>query len=339
MRGVARREFLIAFGALASAPRFLAWLSLAPCIAVAQTKVRRVGFFYGGSRESARRTGRYAAFIRGMNELGYVENKDFVLVERYIEGGFERIVSMAKELLDAKVEVIVVSGGTSRRALQQLTKTVPVVVVVAVDPVREGFAESLARPGKNFTGLSAVLSDIFPKHVELIKATLPGMSRLAVLAHPSNQTHPALMKGVEAAARANGIRVLQVNVNASRDFEPGFAEIRRERAEALLMLGDAFFVQHFPQIAELAAKHRLVSTYSGREYPEAGGFMSYGPNFREHYRRAAGYVDKILKGAKAGDLPMEQPTKFELVINRRTAKALGVAIPDELLLRADEVIE
>ncbi len=325
--------------AIAALACFSGVIASPDALAQQQRKLWRVGFLYGGSRQSVLNTGRYAAFLRGMSELGYTEGKNFVVVAQYVEGTFERALVLAKELLSAKVDVIVVSGGASQQALQQLTSTVPVVVVVAVDPVRDGIAESLAHPGKNFTGLSAVLSDLFPKHVELIKATLPRMSRLAVLVNPRNRNHPALIKSVDAVAQANGIRVLLVNAGTLQEIETGLAEMARERAEALLMLGDAFFVQQFSEIAELTIKHRMVSTYSGREYPEAGGFLSYGPNFRDHYRRAASYVDKILKGAKPGDLPMEQPTKFELVINRKTARALGLTIPPELLLRADEVIE
>ena len=301
-------------------------------------KVWRIGFLYGGSRQSALDTGRYPAFLQGMRELGYVENKNFTLIERYSPNA-ESALTVAKELLNAQPDVILVSGGTSLQALYKLTTTVPVVVAVSTDPLRQGIAESLARPGKNFTGLSAVLTDLFPKHVEIIKAAAPRTSRLAILMNPQNGSHAGLAKLVEAAAQEHKMRAQLVSVSASLDFEAAFAEMQRQRAEALLMLGDSFFVQHFPEIAKLTIKHRMISTYSGREYPEVGGFLSYGPNFRDLYRRTAKFVDKILKGAKAGDLPFEQPTKFELVINRSTAKALGVRIPDELVLRADAIID
>jgi putative ABC transport system substrate-binding protein len=301
-------------------------------------KVRRIGFFYGGSRQSALETGRYAAFLQGMRELGYVENKDYVIVARYSDGP-ERTPALAMELLDAKVDVIVASGGPPAQALLKSTTTMPIVLAVSVDPVRDGFAQTMAHPGRNFTGLSAVLADIFPKHVELIKAARPRISRLAILVNPRNASHPALAKRVEAAAHEHKMRPQLVQVSSSTDLEPAFADMAGQRAEALLVLGDSFFVQHFRQIAGLAIKHRMISTYSGREYPDLGGYMSYGPSFRDHYRRTARFVDKILKGAKPGDLPFEQPTKFELVINRSTAKALGERIPDELVLRADAVID
>jgi putative ABC transport system substrate-binding protein len=271
-----------------------------------------------------------------MRELGYVENKNFVVVARYMQGA-EGAPALFKELLDARVDVIVASGVQS--VLLQSPTTVPIVLAVVVDPVGQGVAESLARPGKNFTGLSAVLTDLFPKHVELIRTARPGVSRLAILARPDNPSHAGLAKRVEAAAQENKMRAQLVRVSAQADFEPAFAEMQRERADALLILGDGFFVEHFREIGRRAIEQHMISTYSSREYPELGGFLSYGPNFRDHYRGTAKFVDKILKGAKPGDLPFEQPTKFELVINRSTAKALGVRIPDELVLRADAIID
>ncbi|OLC69967.1 MAG: hypothetical protein AUH79_00525 [Betaproteobacteria bacterium 13_1_40CM_4_64_4] len=302
------------------------------------SKVWRIGFLYGGARQSALDTGRYQAFLQGMRELGYAENKNFVLVERYSQT-VDSVLPNARELLSAQPDVILVSGGASLLALRELTTTVPVVAAVSVDPVRQGLAENLSRPGKNFTGFSAVLSDLFPKHVQVIKAALPHISRLGILTNPRNVDHMALEKSVGAAAHDHGMRVHLVKVSAFPEFDPAFAEMERQKAEALLILGDAFFVQYFREIAQLSIKHHVISTYSGREYPELGGFLSYGPNFRDHYRGAAKFIDRILKGTKPGDLPFEQPTKLELVINRSTAKALGMRIPDELVLRADAIID
>jgi putative ABC transport system substrate-binding protein len=330
---IARRKLVFALGASALIKPFGA-------LAQRRDKVWRIGFFYVGSRQSAVDTGRYGAFLEAMRDLGYVQGKDFVLEERFApDGAYERLPALAAELVGAKVDVIVAAGGPSSQALKQVTTSVPVVVTVTADPVREGLAATLARPGGNFTGLSAFLDDVFPKHVELLKIAVPGLSRLAALVKPGNQGHPHWIKGIEAVARRNTVQVLPVEVGAVTDLEPAFATIAQRRAQALIILGDSFFVQHFRRIAELSIKHRLASTYSGQEYPDSGGFMSYGPNFADNYRRAASFVDKILKGAKPAELPFEQPTRFYLILNRKTAKAMGLAVPEELLLRADRVIE
>ena len=241
--------------------------------------------------------------------------------------------------MQSRVDVIVATGTPAYRALKQSTSTVPIVITVTTDPIRDGFAASLARPGGNFTGLSTGLAGFNPKFFELLKIAVPKLSRVAVLSSSFNPAHPPQIKELEAAARKLGMRVLQVNASAPDEIERGFAVMTRDHAEALIILGDAFFVQQIRQIAELALKHRLPSLYSAPEYAASGGFMGYGQNIVDNFRSAATFVDKILKGAKPGDLPFEQPTRFYLVINRKTAKALGIAIPQELLLRADKVIE
>ena len=328
-----RRAFLIALGAGALAVPFAS-------LAQQQSKVRRIGFLYGGSRQSALDTGRYGAFLQGMRELGYSEGKHYVLEERFAPGSeVERLPALAAELTRSNLDVIVASGGAAAQALKQATTTIPVVFAVSNNPVLAGFAASLARPGGNFTGLAAFLDEVFPKHVEMLKLAVPKLSRIAALANSRNVVHPHLLKGIEAVARYNGIQVQRVDGDTFEDIERGIGAIARQRAQALIILGDAFFVQYFRQIAALAIRNRVASIYSGREYPEAGGLMSYGPNFADNYRRAASYVDKILKGAKPGDLPIEQPTKFELVVNRKTANALGIILSQELLFRADRVIE
>lgn len=301
--------------------------------------VRRIGFFYFGSRQSAMETGRYVAFIQGMRELGYQEGKQFVLVSRFADGDYKRFPSVASELVAANPDVIVSTATATHGVLKRATTVVPIVVTTTFDPVREGYAETLARPGRNFTGMTTLLSDIFPKHVELLKMFLPRLSRVAALWNPGNAAHPGLLEDMEAAARANSVRIARVSAGTPGEIDSAFAAMARERLEALIVLGDAVFAQQLRQIGERAIKHRLASIYGTREYAEFGGLMSYGPSIRNNYRRAAVFVDKILKGAKPGDLPFEQPTIFELVVNRKTAKAFGVAIPQELLLRADELIE
>jgi putative ABC transport system substrate-binding protein len=303
-------------------------------------KVWRIGFLYNGTRESAMSTGRYPAFLDGMRKLGYVEGKNYVLEERFVsndEAGL--LTTLAAELVNAKVDIIMSSGGATNQALKPATSSIPIVFAVTANPVREGLATSLAHPGRNFTGLAAFLDDLFPKHVEMLKLAMPKLGRIAVLANSRNPGHPSLIKGVEAVARHNAIQVVRVEGDSLEGIERAVASAARQRAQAFIILGDSFFVQYFRQIAGYALKNKLASIYSGREYPQEGGLMSYGPNFSDNYRRAATYVDKILKGAKPGDLPIEQPTQFYLTINRKTANALGIAISQEFLLRTDEVIE
>jgi putative ABC transport system substrate-binding protein len=328
-----RRKLVIALGAGALA---------APLGSFAQQqgKVWRVGFFYIGTRQSAMDTGRYGAFIEGMRQLGYVEDKNLVLKERFAsDGDYARLPEIATELVHSNVDVILVTGGPATHALKQAASTVPIIVTIATDPVREGLAASMAHPGGNFTGFSAFLDSLFPKHIEFLKIAVAKLSRVAVLSKAGNPNHPRLLKLVEDAAQTHAIQVLPAAVNDVRDIEQGFSLMAKQRAQAVIILGDSFFVQHFRGIAGFAVKHRLASIYSGREYPDAGGLMSYGPSFADNFRRAAIYVDKILKGAKPGDLPFEQPTRLYLTINSKTGKAIGLTIPSELLLRADNVIE
>ncbi|MGH6631428.1 MAG: ABC transporter substrate-binding protein, partial [Burkholderiales bacterium] len=214
-----------------------------------------------------------------------------------------------------------------------------IVIAASLDPVGSGFVKSLTRPGGNITGLSLATSDFSPKHLELLMTAVPKLSRVAVLVNPDNSAHPALLKSVQAAAQKLGVQVLPVSARTPEDIERGFSTMKRERAEAVIVAADAFFVLQRRQIAELALRHRLATMATNREYAEAGGLMSYGQNVADFYWRAATYVDKILKGARPGELPIEQPTTLSLAINRKTAKALGLAIPQELLLRADKVIE
>lgn len=316
--------------------------SLAPLAAFAQQpgKIRQIGFFYNGSRQSALDTGRYGAFLQGMREIGYVEGRHFVLKELFTsDGDNTRLADMAAELVKTNIDVIVATGTPVVHALKQATTIVPVVVTITTDPVRDGVAISMSRPGGNFTGLSAFLDDIFPKHLEYLKLAVPKLSRVGLLLKKGNSGHSLLLRKIEAVTAKTGSKVLSVETNAEQDIEPAIKKLAQQHADALIILGDTFFVQHFRQIAVAANRHRLPSIYSGEEYPKAGGLMSYGPNFSDNFRRAASYVDKILKGAKPGDLPFEQPTRFYLTINSGTANALGIAISGELQLRADRVID
>ena len=300
---------------------------------------RKVGLLYFGSRESIRSTGRLEALMQGMRDLGYVENRDFVVVERYANGDLNAVAALAREIVNEKVDVVVSTGGQSNTALRQATSTIPVVVTISWDPVREGLATSLGRPGRNFTGLSSVLDDLFSKHVDLLRAVNPKLSRFAVLVNPDNIGHPPLVKNIQAAAKSQGLRMLEVSARSAQDFNGAFAAIARDGSEALIILGDSFYVQHFAELAERSVKQRVISTYSGQEYPSAGGFMSYGPSFKDNFRRAASFVDRILRGANAAELPFEEPVKLEMVVNLKTARSVGVEVPHSILMRVDRVIE
>jgi ABC-type uncharacterized transport system substrate-binding protein len=309
--------------------------------ASAQTnKPWRIGFLYFGSRRSAVDTGRYGAFVQGMREQGYAEGKDFVIEARFADGSNERLPELITELVRLKVDVIVATGIQLVRALQRTVLDIPIVVTVAADPVGDGYAASLARPGGNYTGLASNNVDTVLKSFEMLSVAAPRLSRIAVLLNSDvSSSSPRQLKAIETVALKSGVQVLPVDAHTAEDIERGFANMARRRTEALVILGDTFLTQQLRQIADLCLKHRVPSIYPIPDYPETGGLMSYGPDLRYNFRRAAYYVDRIVKGTKPGDLPIEQPTRFYLVINRKTAKALGVALSPELLLRADKVIE
>ena len=324
-----RRNLLKAFGAgvLASPLALFAQ----------QEKPRRIGFLSVRSRESLVDAGRYGAFLKGMQELGYVEGKHFLIEGRYANGRFERVPGLAEELVRLKVDVIVAEGNAANRAAQQATTTIPIVITVSPDPVGQGFAASFARPGGNVTGLAA--ADFVSKYLELITVAVPRLSRIAVLSNPANAGHAERLQTILAAAQKAGVTVVPVDARNEEDIERAFARMAQERVKGVVILPDTYFAGQEKRIAELALKRRLPSIFNTPEYPEAGGLMSYGPDLNENFRHVATFVDKILKGAKPGDLPFELPMRLHLVINRKTAKAIGLAIPQELLLRADKVIE
>ena len=314
---------------------------LAPLAAEAQQPPTqaRVGFFYFGSRQSPVAAGRYAAFLEGMRELGYVDGKNLVIEPRFGDSKVERLPELAAELVRSKVDVIVAAGSPTYRVLQRVTPTLPVVFTVTADPLIDGLVGSLARPGGNFTGLSDTATALGPKQMELLKFVLPKLARIGILLNPDNLSHPSQMKRLMLAAQDIGVQVGLAEAGTAADIESGFASLARRRAEAVVMFGDTFFSQQLQQIAQVALKQRMPSIYPIREYAEAGGLMSYGADLRDNFRRAAMYVDKILKGAKPGDLPVEQPTRLYLVLNLKTAKALGLTVPQSLLGRADQVIQ
>ena len=328
---VSRRRLLALGGLLAAAP-LAAWPQ-------ADSRPRRIGFFYFGSRQSATETGRYAAFLQGMRDAGYAEGKHFVVEARFADGDGGRYAPMATELLRSKVDVIVSTSTSMHRVMQQATSTVPIVITVSPDPVKEGLAASLSHPGGNITGMASSNAELSRKYLEVLSDSLPRLSRIYVLFTTTNRTHADQLKNVRAAAAKAGVTVQAIDVPKERDIDGAFADIARARPDAALILADSVFIQHTHKLAELALKQRLPTMYGISEFPEAGGLMSYGPDIRDNYRREARYVVQILKGAKPADLPIEQPSKFELVINLKTAKAIGVEIPKSMLFRADRVIE
>ena len=295
----------------------------------------RIGFLASGSPA----TRDYEGFSRGMRELGHVEGRNLLVQRRFADGKYERLAGLAAELVRLDVDVIVAGTTLGVQAARQATTSIPIVMVAVPDPVGEGFATSLSRPGGNITGLSSIVTEVSAKHVELMRSAAPKLSRLAILINPLNPSDALILEQVQGAAYARGVKVLVVEASTESEIEAGFGAMIRARTEALVVAADAYFDVRMDQIAKLALKSRLPTISSNREMTEAGGLMSYGQDLAEHYRRAATYVDKILKGAKPGNLPIEQPTVLELVINRRTARALGLAIPPELSLRADRLIE
>ena len=282
----------------------------------------------------------WEAFRQGLRELGYVEGRTIAIEYRWTEGRDERFPDFAAELVRLKVDVIVTGGTPAAIAAKNATRTIPIVMGSSGDPVGTGLIASLARPGGNVTGLSALNLELEGKRLELLKEVVPKLSRVAVLWNPGNRLlHERYLKETQAAALSLGVQLQLVAVQSSADFESAFAKMTRERPDALIVEADLFFVLHRKRIVDFTAKTQLPAVYSFRDFVDAGGLMVYGASFPELYRRAATYVDKILKGAKPADLPVEQPTKFELVVNLKTAKALGLTIPQSMFIRADQVIE
>jgi putative ABC transport system substrate-binding protein len=336
----ARTVVMLAVNRLATAVGLvLLAASLDTVAAQPPEKVPRVGYISPGSSSDPMRLRRFEAFRQGLRELGYVEGRNIALEPRWAEGKYERYPALAADLVRLKADVIVTVGGTATKAARQTTKTTPIVMSVVIDPLGSGLVASLARPGGNVTGITVMASDIVGKQLELLKQAVPEVSRVALLWNPANPGGAPQLREAEAAARALGVRLQAVEAQDPQGIDNAFAAMTRERAGALLVLPDAIFGNQRKQIADLAAKARLPSICGIPEYGEAGGLIVYSANNLDLERRAAIFVDKILKGAKPADLPVEQPTKFELVINLRTAKAIGLTIPPSLLQRADQIID
>jgi putative ABC transport system substrate-binding protein len=300
------------------------------------TKIWRVGYL-GYTYPSQARD--LDVFRERLRDLGYVERKNLVIESRSAESSFERLPALAAELVSLKLDVIVAIGNRTIMALMRATRTIPIVMISAGDPVGTGMVSSLAHPGGNVTGLSNLSEGLSAKWLELLTETGPGITRVGVLMEPGGTAHATFLREITTAARRTGISVFGVAAQGRDDIDRSFATLTRERVQGLIVLPNPITLAHQTQIVELAAKNGLRAMYPYAEFTESGGLMAYATNRAELYRRSATVVDKILRGAKPGDLPIEQPTKFELVINARTAKALGLRIPPSLLLRADQVIE
>ena len=304
-------------------------------------KIARIGYLVNNLAGGP--PGLQEAFRQGLRDLGYVEGRNVVIEYRSAEGKFERLPALAAELVALNVDVLVAGGGTlAALAAKHATSTLPIVFTAVGDPVTSGLVTSLARPGGNVTGLSLLFPELVGKCLEHLKQAVPGVSRVAVLLQPGavpERTDTDLRKEAEVAARALGVRLHFVEARRPPDINRAFSDMTRARAGALTVLSTPMFASERRRLVDLAAKNRLPTVFSFRDYVDAGGLMSYGPNLSDLSRRAATYVDRILKGAKPADLPVEQPTKFELVINMKTAKALGLTIPPSVLGRADHIIE
>ncbi len=314
----------------------LAMLVAASVTAEAQEtgRVSRIGMLFGGSP----RDPLAESFKQGLHDLGYVEGRNIIIEYRWAEGQGDRLPRLAAELVRLNVDLIVASSQAALAA-KQATTVIPIVMPIITDPVRLGLVASLARPGGNATGFATQNDELPGKWMELVKEVLPKVSRVAFL-WSTVYDGGAQSRAAAAAARSLGLRLQALKIERPEDFDTAFADMQKNRAEALIVSSSPFFYAHRTRLAELAAKHRLPTVYHQSEFVVgSGGLMSYGPDFRDLFRRSATYVDKILRGARPEDLPVQQPTKFELVINRKTAKALGLAIPQSVLLRTDKVIE
>jgi len=322
-----RREFITIVGGAAAA-----W----PLAARAQQKLARIGFL----RQAGPHAKQFEAFRDGLRAAGYVEGQNIVIEQRYAAGAYDRLSALAAELVRANVDVIVVDGTAAAKACKAATTTIPIVFALGVDPVADGLAQSFARPGGNLTGLTmAVGYELAAKRLEVLKDVTGGLSRVAVLGNPGNPTYAPFLHETERAASALGLELRTFGARDPAGLPAAFAAMVDWRAQGLSTLSDAMLFITRDRLAELALASKLPGVYPESEFVAAGGLASYGPSLPDLFRRAASYVDKILKGAKPGDLPIEQPTKFELAINLKTAQALGLAVSREFQLRADEVIE
>ena len=324
-----RREFI---GLLGGAT---AW----PLAARAQqTKtIRKVGFVAGGNASLI--PSLHSGFLQGMQELGYVEGKDFIVEWRFAEGNYDRFPTFGRELAQLGVDVIVLGTPAAVRPMMEASRTIPIIMGYSSNPVGNRFIDSLARPGGNVTGLASSQEDTTPKQIELLKVVVPGMARMGLLFNPNTPSGEVAVRSAEPVVQHLGIGLVPIIASDATQIATAFTIFSEKRLDALLVAPDAVFMSERAQIARIAIEKRLATMFVQREYVLAGGLMSYGEDLREFFRRTATYVDRIFKGANRRDLPVEQPTKFELVINLRTAKAIGLTVPPTLLARAHEVIE
>ena len=299
----------------------------------AQSKIPHVGILFIGGRDQPH----LQAFKQGLQERGYLEGKNILLEYRYAEGKEDRLRDLAAELVRLKVDIIVVTADVSAKAAQGVTKTTPIVMTTG-DPVSWGLAQSLARPSANVTGLTVLLADLSGKRIEILRETLPKMTHVAALWNPTEKAATGPFKETKAAAQGFSLQLQSYEVRTQQDIEKAFAEMTKERPNALVVLLTPLTTLYSKRIVELALQQHLAGIFPTRQFAEEGGLMAYGPLIGDLYRRAATYVDKILKGAKPGDIPVEQPTKFEFVINLKTAAQIGLTIPPNVLARADKVI-
>ena len=328
---MSKKIICLALGALLLALSF-------PAEAQQPKKVHRIGYLHAASASDPRVQHQREAFQKGLRELGYIEGQNIVVEYRWTEGKPDRLFDLAAELVRLKMSVIVAAGGAPVvRAVQRATTTIPIVMTAIPDPVADGFVANLARPGGNITGTTAITPELSGKRLELLKEAFPRISRIAVLWESGVES--GQFKATEVASRLLGLQLQALEVRSPNDFDSAFAAAQKARAGALIVLGSATLFAERTYLAVLAAKSRLPAMYVHRGFVDSGGLMSYGPNFTDLFRRTATYVDKILKGTKPADLPVEQPTRFELVINLKTAKALGLTIPQSILIRADQIIQ
>ena len=304
-----------------------------------QAKVPRIGFLTAGSRSDPASQHNRDVFRQGLRDLGYVEGQNIAFEERWADGRYERLPELAAELVRLKVDILVTVATPATRAAQQATSTIPIVMTLVSDPVESGLVANLARPGGNTTGFSFMHPDLTRKRLALLKEIIPKIARVTALSNPSNPTTPPLLRETKAAAQALKLQLQVVEVRDSTEFDSAFSSMMRDRADALVVMPDLVFLNQRRLIVDFAAQNRLPAMYPWREPVDAGGLIAYGANGADILRRAAAYVDRIVKGTKPSDLPVEQPTKFELVIDLKTAKALALTIPPSILARADSLVE
>jgi putative tryptophan/tyrosine transport system substrate-binding protein len=326
MLDVRRREFIALIGGAVGNLPFAAR-------AQSLNKIPRIGVLWPNPPAT------FEFMRQGLKDFGYVEGRNVDFEFRWAEGKLDQLSELAAELVRLQLDVIITLAPQATLAAQHATQTIPIVFVAMGDPLASGVVASLSRPGANLTGTTRMISEMSAKHVELLKEAVPSLARLAVLWNPTNSSHRPALEAVHTAARSLSLQVHPLEVRAPTEIEGTFIAITRERADGVLFIADPVFFIHLKRMAELIAADRLPAICNFIEFPKLGGFMGYAPSIPDEFRHAAGHIDKILKGAKPGDLPVEQPTKFELVINLKTAKALGITIPEKLLALADEVVE